>query len=264
MKKNHAFLFVVWFLFTSVTCHSQISQGGSPFSFQHPQLLQSTLIFETMPKVDVTRLAAEDSINDRNKDIPWRFGENIPVKFNPGNSGSWDNFPTGDKVWRLGIKSSGAFTINLTFDQYHLPPGAKLFVYNEDKTRVIGAFTDVNNQGDKVFATTLVTGDALIIEYDEPPSPEFPGELDLNRVTHGYRDAYRYAKSFGNAGACNNNVVCPLAAGWENQIRSVCLLVSGGNGFCSGALVNNTSYNGTPYVLTANHCYSDPSSWVFW
>ena len=40
-------------------------------------------------------------------------------------------------------------------------------------------------------------------------------------------------------------------------------ITSGGSGFCSGALINNTSNDGTPYFLTANHCFSDPSSWAF-
>jgi len=44
------------------------------------------------------------------------------------------------------------------------------------------------------------------------------------------------------------------------------MLVVNGNGFCSGSLVNNTSNDGTPYVLTANHCSGSNnfSSWVFW
>jgi lysyl endopeptidase len=41
------------------------------------------------------------------------------------------------------------------------------------------------------------------------------------------------------------------------------MLVSGSNGFCSGALVNNVLNNGKPYVLTANHCYSNPATWIF-
>jgi lysyl endopeptidase len=264
MKRNYAVFFVLWLFFVSLTGYSQINQGGSPISFQNPWLLKSKLIFKTMPQVDVARLSAEDAINDLDKEIPWRFGENIPVNLNPANSGTWELFPKGDKIWRLGIKCPGAYSINLTFDKYHLPPGATLFVYNEDKSQVVGAFTDINNQPDMVFATTLITGDAIVIEYYEPPLPQFAGELNLNRVTHGYRDAFKYAKNFGTSGACEYNVVCPLAAGWENQVKSVCMLVTGGSGFCTGALVNNTSNNGVPYVLTANHCYSDPSSWVFW
>lgn len=264
MRTNFFIFFLVWFLFASTGSYSQVNQGGSPLSFQNARLLKSALVFETMPAVDVEKLLSEDAINDLDKEIPWRFGENMAVNFNPDNSGSWDVFPKGDKVWRLGIKSPGAYTINLTFDNYRLPPGATLFVYNESKTQVIGAFTELNNQEDRVFATTLIEGDAIVLEYYEPPFPKFHGELNLNRVTHGYRNAFDYAKSFGTSGACENNVACPLSAGWENQIKSVCMLVTGGSGFCSAALVNNTSNDGTPYVLTANHCYSSPSSWVFW
>jgi hypothetical protein len=41
------------------------------------------------------------------------------------------------------------------------------------------------------------------------------------------------------------------------------MLVSGNSGFCSGSLINNTLNNGKPYVLTANHCFSNPATWVF-
>ena len=199
-------------------------------------------------------MLAEDSVNERYKDIPWRFGENIPVSFDLKNSGRWDVLPNGDRIWRLGIKCPGAYTINLTFDNYHLPPGATLFEYNIDRSQVIGAFTDFNNREDSVFASTLVKGEEIMIEYYEPPDHAFPGQLHLNRVMHGYRDAYGYVKAFGDAGSCNNNVHCPEVAAWQNQVRSACMLVSGGNGFYSGSLVNNTSQDGTPYILTANHC----------
>jgi PKD repeat protein len=247
----------------SSSLFAQLSQGGSPFSFQQPQLLQNTVPFETMPQIDLERLIAEDLINDQYKDVPWRFGENIMVNFNPANSGVWDILPKGDKVWRLGISSPGAYTINLTFDKYKLPPGAKLFVFNMDFSETIGAFTDFNNQDDGYFATTLVQGDAIIIEYYEPSTPLFTGELNLEMVTHGYRDVFKYAKAFGQSGSCNVNVACPQSAGMENQIRSVCMIITGGY-LCSAALINNTAQDGKPYILSANHCYSNPGSVVFW
>jgi PKD repeat protein len=255
---------ILLFLSIAATGFAQLNQGGTPFSFQNSELLKSKPAGITMPAIDLKRLIAEDSVNDLQKDIPWRFGENMYVDYDMKNSGTWDLLPKGEKIWRLMIKSPGAYTINLTFNNYLLPPGAKLFIYNTDHSHVIGAFTDQNNQADRVFATTLVQGDEITIEYYEPAYPAFPGELHLDRITHGYRDAYKYAKSFGTSGSCNNNVNCPEAAGWESQIRSVCMLVSGGSGFCTGAIVNNTSNDGIPYILTANHCYSDPSSWVFW
>ena len=42
------------------------------------------------------------------------------------------------------------------------------------------------------------------------------------------------------------------------------MIVIGGNGICSGALVNNTCNDGTPYFLTANHCLGGSTgSWAF-
>ena len=264
MKKITPIFLVLLLAAVSVICNAQINQGGLPYSFQHQQLIKSEVIVEQMPKIDLQRLMAEDSLNDKYKDVPWRFGENLFVNFNLNNSGTWDVLPKGDKLWRLGIRCAGAYSINLTFDDYRLPPGATLFVYNADKSQVIGAFTELNNQESKVFATTLVKGDEITIEYFEPARPLFHGELSLYRVTHGYRDGFQYVKDFGTSGSCENNVACPEAVGWENQIKAACMLVSGGSGFCSGALVNNTNHDGIPYILTANHCYSDPTSWVFW
>ena len=49
----------------------------------------------------------------------------------------------------------------------------------------------------------------------------------------------------------------------EHNKRSAGILLSGGSGFCSGALINNTANDGTPYFLTADHCYSNPANWAF-
>ena len=254
MKIIRVSLFLISLLLLRLAGFSQISQGGLPLSFQNPQGLSVTVPLETMQAVDVNRLVSEDSLNDIHKDVPWRFGENIAVDLGLNNSGHWDVLSNGDRIWRLGIACPGAFSINLTFDQYVLPSGATLFVYNTDRSAVIGAFTDYNNRDDSVFATTLLPGDQITIEYFEPASTSFHGLLHLNRVTHGYRDGFSYIKSFGQSGSCNNNVKCPEADTWQNQVRSACMLVTGGSGFCSGALVNNTSQDGVPYILTANHC----------
>ena len=266
MKKYCTTLLLV--VIISSLSFSQISKTGIPASFksENQAQLNQEVPSLVMPSVEIDRLLGEDAINDTQKDIPWRFGENLFVDSSPSNSGVWSVLADGSKVWRLKIKSAEAFSINLTFNRFHLPPGAELYIYNTSKTDVLGAFTEENNQIDKFFATQLIQGDEITLEYYEPKDVSFSAELNLWRVTHAYRDVYSYAKSFGSSGSCNVNVVCPQAAGWEFEIRSVCMVVVGGSGFCTGALVNNTSNDGTPYILTANHCSAsnDFSSWVFW
>ncbi|HOC41211.1 MAG TPA: serine protease, partial [Bacteroidales bacterium] len=257
MKK---ILFLILFL-TSLISYSQISYPGTPASFEAK--VNKTNIY-TLPIIDVEALKMEDAIVDKYKDRPWRFGQNVYVDIDIIEQG-FDTIINGEKIWFMTFRSEGALTLNFTFDQFHLPANTELYLYNADKSMVLGAFNHNNNSEDGVFATTLIPGDEVTIEVNQDETITELPILHLYRITHGYRNAYDYAlKSFGESGSCNVNVACPQAAGWEDQIRSVCMLVSGGSGFCSGALINNTNNDGTPYVLTANHCYSDPSSWVFW
>jgi lysyl endopeptidase len=246
--------------------YGQISHGGSPFSFslQSKSGISPQIPVIEMPFVDVDYLKTEDLVLDQIKEIPWRFGFNIDVKIDVKNHGLEQTLTDGSKLWRVEIYSPGAVSINLLFDEFQIPPGAELFIYNDSKTDVIGAFTAFNNRSDSVFATIPLRGDHITIEYYEPANPMFSGVLHLGRVTHGYRGPHDFTKAFGSSGSCNVNVACPESAGMEDQIRSAAMLVSGGNGFCSGALINNTSNNGTPYFLTADHCYANPSGVVFW
>lgn len=245
--------------------YAQLSNGGEPLSFQleKSNYISSIEALE-MPFVDEEVLRAEDQILDTLPGMPYRFGFNHEVNLNTDNSGTWDEIPNFGRIWRLKVKSENARSINLTFNNYRLPEGAELFIYNESRTEVLGAFTNENNQEHRHFSTTLIGGDAVTIEYFEPMNAEFEGELNLMWVTHGYRGPKDYLKAFGSSGSCNLNVACPEANGWEDQINSVAMMVTGGSGFCTGTLINNTAEDGTPYFLTADHCYSDPSTWVFW
>jgi hypothetical protein len=253
---------IILFLLLPFFATAQLSQPGVLRGISEIQI--NDIPFETMPPVDHEALIEEDRLFDTIPDIPWRFGENIEVDINTRDYGVWSESAKGFRAWHLGISSPGAYSLNLTFDQYKLPPGAELYVYNTDGTEVLGAFTEKNNQDDLYFATTLLAGDALIIEYIEPVNALFSGVLNLELVTHAYRDPFSHVKGFGHSGWCNLNVACDEADDWQDQVNSVVMLVTGSNGFCSGVLVNNSAFDATPYVLSANHCFRNPSTVVFW
>ena len=88
-------------------------------------------------------------------------------------------------------------------------------------------------------------------------------------MVHGYRTAetYKASKALNSSGDCNVDVNCDIGTGndmKENVKKSAGMLVTGGSGFCSGALINNTNNDGTPYFLTANHCVgSGVTGWAF-
>jgi len=258
-------------LITFITCcfitfntHAQMSIGGTPKGFS-PKIDQQIPVAK-MPAFNPSAMLLEDETLNLKGNGPFRFGKNFDVNLNPSSAGSWFTYPNGDKLWQVEISSTNAYSINLQFSYYNLPPDAEMFIYNKNRTMLMGAFTHLNNQEDGLFATDLVQGDKIIVEYFEPAQVSGLGAFNISTVTHAYRNIFseEFTKGFGTSGTCQFNVACPLAVGWEDQIRSSVMLVSGGNGFCSGSLVNNTSLDGKPYVLTANHCGSSGfGSWVF-
>ncbi len=250
---------------------AQAGAGGLPPSRR--LALASEVPVEGMPAVDFARLLAEDESNP-GEAVPLRFGLGHDVSLGLQNAGAWEDLPGGELLWRLGIRSSGARSINLIFDRFALPPGAELYVHNA-AGRVLGAFTSEHNRDHGMFATEPLAGDALTLEYRVPRGAPL-GELRLGQVIHAYRDvlgtdARAAAAGTGPtgaggtkaSGACNININCPLGASWQNDKRSSARLIMGGV-LCSGALVNNTAGDQKQYFLTANHCYSgNPATWVF-
>lgn len=266
MKKN---CFLILILFSKNLLFGQLNIGGKPVSFEPGNLLKSQSeipIYETAIP-DMKKVTAQDSVNDLQKDTPWRFGIKNAVDLSPENSGITQTLSDGSRLWQIGIRCPGAKSVNLLFSKYRIPQGAVLYIYSADKQKISGGFTTENNQTDSLFATSIITSDNIIVEYYEPQNADFKGILKISDITYGYRGISEYTKDFQQSGACNMNVACPDGIPWYDQIRSVCMILVNSSGFCSGSLINNTNDDGTPYVLTANHCYEDfqnASTWVFW
>ncbi len=260
--RNITFLFLFFLNFQVL--NAQLNVGGFPKSFNSELKIKSENSIPKiiiLPELNNEKLRREAEKNDV-KDRPWQFGKNISVNIDLKKNALTEKIP-GGKLYRLKIISKNALTLNFRFKKYKLPQGAVLYLYNSGKKEILGGFTFANNQKNGIFATSLIKGDEIILEYYEPDNSGFSGELVIDRVTHGFRGAGEMNKGFGNSGDCNLNVACDDGT-FADEIRSVCMLVTGGSGFCSGALINNTQEDGTPYILTANHCYEDPSDMVFW
>lgn len=240
---------------------AQVSEGGVPYSFLNH--LPANIHTVTMGFVDVPTLLAED-VDEAQQEIPppFRFGFPFEVDLGLNNAGTWRELANGDRLWRLRIVSPGAFSINLLYDEFWLPEGAQFFIYNASGSVLIGAFTAANNKAHGKFSTEPVAGNVIILEYYEPVSVQEPGRLHISRVVHAYRNLFGVRgpggvveENFGDAAQCNKNVNCPEGQPWCKEKRAaVMILLSGGTRLCSGGIVNNTSQDLTPYLLTAHHC----------
>ncbi len=254
------------FFSPSISLQAQISSGGSPYSFNHPSI-KADLSTITMPKIDLAALKAEDALNEDDKQV-YRFGKSIEVNLNLDNSGIWQTLPNGDRLWRLQVYAKGAKSINLIYSDFYLPKGAKLFLYNADKSEVLGAFTERNNKPYRKFSTTLLKGDKTILEYYEPAKVAERGVIQISEVIHGYRSFQRNTeKGYSDSGDCNINVNCSDGDDWQIEKRSVAMIIAGGKRDCTGALVNNVRQDGTPYFLSANHCLpnntNEVETWLY-
>ncbi len=255
-------LYALIFIFCCSPFLAQIQgKGGVPITTKLV-LDQKAIEQWLFAQPNIAALQAEDALIDDQGIAPWRFGFNNHTNINTTNAGSWFELPNGARLWLVKVKCEGALTVNLTFEQTTIPEGNQLFVYNAAKDFILGALTQEHIY-DGQLGTELIPGEEAIIEYYVAPKNNY-GHVQLATVTHGYRTANEFMeKAFGSSGSCNMNVNCPDGLQWTPQRNSAVMLVSGGSGFCSGALINNTQNDGKPYVLTANHCYSNPASWVF-
>ena len=256
-------LLIAWALLMGTGVFAQIQgDGGLPKSNKSSNHFIIPTIHFGEPNIPL--LKQEDSLVDAQKAGPWRFGFNNETNLTLENSGSWLNLSNGGKIWRLKMVCENALTINLTLDNVVIPEGNELYIYNEDKSFILGKFTS-NHLYEGVLGAELIPGGVAIAEYYVAPNNTNEiSSLRINTVTHGYRTANEFQeKAFGSSGSCNMNVNCPDGTPWEAHKRGAVMLVSGSNGFCSGSMINNTQNDGKPYVLTANHCYSNPASWIF-
>ena len=253
--------FLSFFLLLSLVIFSQQGDGGLPKTFKEV-IDYNKIDKRVFDEPNIAALKIEDSLTDNSGTAPWRFGFNNQTNINISNSGTWTNLPNGDRIWQLVIVCKNALTVNLTFSQTFIPKGNELYVYNPSKDFILGKFT-ASHLYNGELGTELVPGEMTIVEYFVPKGSSI-GNINICTVTHGYRTPDEFLlKAFGGSGACNVNVNCPEGAAWTQQRNSVVMLVSGSNGFCTGALINNTLNDGKPYVLTANHCYSNPATWIF-
>jgi hypothetical protein len=219
----------------------------------------STILFEEMPSFDLVSELARDSADTDRLRGGYRFAYKFVTDYNRFNSGSTFTLSDGTTVWRLGIRSAGALSINIFFSEYNLPEGARVYIFDPAQRIVLGSFNHLNNSEAGVLPVAPLEGDELIIEYQEPASASFPGRLTVGEVNHAYRPL-RGAEPSGNYSnfSCMPSPVCIEGrAGLDSIQRSVLLMIIDGVTACTGVLVNNSASDGKPYVMTASHCLNN-------
>ena len=237
----------------------------SPFSWRNdiPSLRASASTHKQMSALDMERIFREDMEDDA-RGAPPRFGYPHRVHYNLENAGEWITLPDGSRLWRLTISSPDALAIGLLYDQFWLPDGAKLWVYSTDRSHSTHAITSIYNIGTRDdiqgFASGLVYGDHITLEYFLPSYASETGIISVAYVVHGYRHirlpvgiATRDARGFGMSLPCHINVNCPDGRNVRNERHAVVRIMMGYRS-CTGFLVNTTANDRRLLLITADHC----------
>jgi len=206
----------------------------------------------------IEKLLEEDAENTK-QGFPTRIATLIETGLNVENSGNWVSLPGGEKIWQLRIHAKDAVAIMLYYKKFYIPEGGKLFIYNAEKTHVLGAYTDITNKKGNEFATEFVAGDDIILEYVAASDGEKP-LIEISEIGYGYNhiSVYSNPETKATSGSCMVNINCsPEGDDWQDQKKGVCHTVQrirGASYICTASLVNNTAEDFKPYILTAYHC----------
>lgn len=206
---------------------------------------------EALPSIPLIELAAPDmqAVLEEDLRLGWdRTGLSIPVTMDIHQHGKWTNLPNGGKLWQLHIQVDNAKGLMLYYAAFKLPKEATLHIYNPDQTQILGAYSSINNTNGGTFATDMIRGEELILEYFQPADCQGTPDLKIEEV------AYMYQETLSSRNACDIGINCPEGADWQTERKGVVRITmkfEGGIGFATGVIVNNTNEDGTPYVLTS-------------
>ncbi len=255
MKLFFNFWFISFLFLGIATCSSeasaQIMEKGIPESFQ---LLQKSA--QIMPVLELDSVHVQKMLEeDHQFGIDNRYGVVQQCDINLKEAGIRTKISGKGTIWRYQIESKDAFSIGISFKTYHLPEGAKVFVYDASHVQLRGAFTKRNNNSGNQLSLAEFSGKNMIVEYFEPDSPEFSGELVLGSVSQAYVDLQSTAVT-------RIGINCTQGKNWQEEKTAICLMTFSDSRYtyyCTGSLINNVKEDETPYFLTANHCISTAS-----
>ena len=272
-----SFLLVFLFIlldFTSIYAQRYIKDTPISFTQKYQSVFSKDLKTNTISQINLARLKADDIANPSN-----RFAAPVDVNFDLQNDGDWYDLDDGGRVWRLKIKADGALGLFIFYKNFHLPNGARLYVYDENKKQLLGAYTNQNNSKHGKFMTGMIKGGNAVIEYYEPWYSRGQGNFEIYQVMQAYNREriesdypYQVYAGFGDGLPCHENVNCSWGDNLQDEKRGVGRILTvynTGMGWCSGSLLNTTENDGTPYFLTAHHCgylganIADFSLWRF-
>ena len=233
--------------------------------FVHRQkfVLDNNVPVKMIAAPDLEALHLEDIQRDK-LGLLYRIGLASTVNITPLNSGIWTTLPNGDRKWQLVVKSSGAQALSFLFETFKLYGASTLVITDLNGKLVHNPLTSDDVESHFRQHAALCFGDELLLTLIEPKYTQ-TSELFLDRVMFNYRSTGNpNFQKINESDPCEINVNCsPVGDLWQDEKKGVARILvvdGGGQGWCTGSLINNTSQDCKPYFLTALHCGVDATA----
>ena len=206
--------------------------GNTPAKNGFTRTLPDTIAFRTTPGL-------------ASKSAPSAFARGLVA-------GSADN----RIVYSTAIRVAGADRIRIRFDNVAIPDGAVFWVYGGgDEPAGFGK----ELLYDGVIWSPPVHGPVVYIDFEAPASAASAFEI------HQIAELLAFSPAPADAPNCLIDSTCPSASTFDSLAlakKAIAHLeyVEGSSTYvCTGALLNDRKSDGTPYLLTANHCIDTQS-----
>lgn len=224
---------------------------------------QQTTSSEDVSAIPILELPHQDNQQLAQKELAKRTSSLRAPKFASTCKVSTSCFKDGEwtvdgntAIWKLRIKSEGAESLNFGFSDFYLPPTAQFYITGVTSGQRRGPFVSADNDPHDQFWSPIIEDDEVLLELEVSTTMKEHVRLHLSSVNHAF---FKFgSKNF--SGSCNLDVVCTAADGfgmnddYRDIIRSVVMYSLNGTQQCTGMLINNIRENGTPYIITADHC----------
>jgi lysyl endopeptidase len=200
-----------------------------------------------------------DPLIDSAARSPEQFAVNIPHAVSSSAQGSWSKHGSLS-TWVYSARVPSAISISFHALGVILPPSAVLTVSTARTTAKYVARNVIRSglwgrplPGDLVyFSLSVNSAEASLVRFQIDSLqagyrslgggvPDHPHYLELKRAAAA-------------TSSCTENYECHVTTANQGPSNATVALIIGNLYQCSGTLLNNTSANGTPYILTARHC----------
>jgi V8-like Glu-specific endopeptidase len=235
--------------------------------------MQERLPLEIIPvqvveSIDYALQFAQDEGREK-AGLPLRFAKPNTTSVTPATHGIWEGLPENKMRWTYRVLCDNALSMNLGFERFTMPESGSMTVMDESAHIQIRPFTANDNNDHGELWTPIIPSNQAVIEIvvDRRDQKNVMRNVELTSINAGYR-GFKVDGQRGLSGSCNIDVVCSEGDDWWDEIPSVGVYTLNGYLTCTGAMINNTAQDLTPYFLTANHCgvtsSSDASIVVYW